>query len=175
MTMVNGAISRPKANLYRLGVGQPLVAGVFNEPFGDQRAGGQQADTPANFCANLLNVQTAFIAANQQRFSASPSPVAATGNNLFTFLAARLSASFTNLGCQAFGLHDPVSVGTDANGVAVAAAFSLVPQTPSTPSQQAQAAPTAQPAPSPQQVIPTDLPAGWTPWTPWGDNGDPGY
>ena len=49
----------------------------------------------------MLNIQTAFIAANQQRFSASPSPVPATGSNLFTFLAARLSASFTNLGCRA--------------------------------------------------------------------------
>jgi len=175
MTMVNGAVSRPKTNLYRLGVGQPLVSGVFHEPFGDQRAGGQQADTPANFCANLLNVQTAFIAANQQRFSASPSPVPATGNNLFTFLAARLSASFTNLGCQAFGLHNTVSVGMDANGVAVAAAFSLVPQAPGQQAGAGQPAPTAQPTPSPQHVIPADLPAGWTPWTPWGDNGDPGY
>ena len=173
MAMVNGAVSRPKTNLYRLGVGQPLVTGVFNEPFGDQRAGGQQADTPANFCANLLNVQTAFIAANQQRFSASPSPVPATGNNLFTFLAARLSASFTNLGCQAFGLHNTVSVGMDANGVAVAAAFSLVPQTPSTPSQQAQAAQPTQSAPA--TPVPGVIPTGWTPWTPWGDNGDPGY
>src|SRR5579863_2535809 len=174
MTMVNGALSRPKTNLYRLGVGQPLVTGVFNEPFGDQRAGGQQADTPANFCANLLNVQTAFIAANQQRFSARPSPVPATGSNLFTFLAARLSASFTNLGCQAFGLHNTVSVGTDGRGVAVAAAFSLVPQTPSQPG--TQTTPTAQPTqaaplPTAQLVIPTALPSQWTPWTPWGDNG----
>src|SRR5579859_5002163 len=130
MTMVNGAISRPKTNLYRLGVGQPLVTGVFNEPFGDQRAGGQQADTPANFCANLLNVQTAFIAANQQRFSASPSPVPATGNNLFTFLAARLSASFTNLSCANFGLRNTVNLRTDADGVAIAATFSLTAQVP---------------------------------------------
>ena len=173
MTMVNGAVSRPKTNLYRLGVGEPLVTGVFHEPFGDQRAGGQQADTPANFCANLLNVQTAFIAANQQRFSASPSPVPATGTNLFTFLAARLSASFTNLDCPAFGLHNTVSVGLDANGAAVAAAFSLVPQTPSTPSQQAQAAQSTQSAPA--TPVPGVIPTGWTPWTPWGDNSDSGY
>ena len=51
----------------------------------------------------MLNTQTAFIAANQARFSASPSPVPATGNNLFTFMAARLSASFTNLGCGISG------------------------------------------------------------------------
>jgi hypothetical protein len=168
MTTINGALSRPKTNLYRLGVGQPLVTGASNEPFGDSRASGQQADTPANFCASLLNVQTAFVAANTDRFSKSPSPVPAAGSNLFTFLAARLSASFTNLGCQAFGLHNTVSVSLNAHGVAVAAAFSLVPQTPDPKqSQGAQAIPST--------IIPTALPTPWLPWTPWGDYGDPGY
>jgi hypothetical protein len=192
MTMVNGAVSAPKTNLYRLGVGQPLVVGGPDQPFGDSRAGGQQADTPANFCASMINLQTAFIVANTERFSARPSPVPATGSNLFTFLAARLSASFTNLGCQGFGLRNPVSVSLDAHGVAVAAAFSLVPQTPSQPqasqpqaSQPQASQPQAsqpqgqgtQPAPTPSTppaaVIP--LPSPWTPWTPWGDYGDPGY
>jgi hypothetical protein len=168
MTMVNGAVSTPKTNLYRLGVGQPLVIGMNHEPFGDIEARGQQADTPANFCANMINLQTAFIAGNQERFSASPAPVPATGSNLFTFLAARLSASFTNLACQAFGLHNPVTVSLNANGVAVAAAFSLVPQTPSAPQGQG-----AQPAPSTPPV--TAIPTPWLPWTPWGDDGDPGY
>ena len=171
MTMVNGEASRPKTNLYRLGVGQPLVEGAENEPFKDSRAGGQQADNPANFCAHMLNIQTAFIAADQTPFSASPSPVPATGNNLFTFMAARLSASFTNLGCQDFGLHNPVSVSLNANGVAVAAAFSLVRQTPSQP------APQTAPASStpPVTVFPTAVPTPWLPWTPWGNYGDPGY
>jgi hypothetical protein len=164
MTTVNGALSAPKTNLYRLGVGQPLVIGGNNEPFGDSRAGGQQADTPANFCANMLNVQTAFIAADRERFSTSPSPVPATGSNLFTFLAARLSASFTNLGCQAFGLHNPVSVSLNADGVAVAATFNLVKQAPSQPGTQ-----TAQATPAPSTIFPTALPTPWLPWTPWGD------
>jgi len=170
MTTVNGALSRPKTNLYRLGVGQPLVIGTNNEPFGDTQARGQQADTPASFCANMLNLQTAFIAANSERFSTSPSPVPAAGRNLFTFLAARLSASFTNLGCQAFGLHDPVSVSLNADGVAVAATFSLVPQAPA-----AQQSPGPQATPAPSAIIPTALPTPWLPWTPWGDYGDPGY
>jgi hypothetical protein len=167
MTMVNGSLSAPKTNLYRLGVGQPLVEGGNDQPFGDSRAGGQQADTPASFCANMLNLQTAFIAANQARFSASPSPVPATGNNLFTFMAARLSASFANLGCNSFGLRNTVTVTQDAQGVAVAAAFSLVPQVPGTPAQ----GPQNTPAPStpPFPVIPA--PSLWTPWTPW----DTGY
>jgi hypothetical protein len=183
MTMVNGSLSRPKTNLYRLGVGQPLVIGGLNQPFGDVRAGGQQADTPANFCANMLNIQTPFISANQSRFSASPSPVPATGNNLFTFMAARLSASFTNLGCAAFGLHNTVSLTQNGQGVAVAAAFGLIPQTPSAPARGApstqstpaaqatpgtQAAPATQATPTRSSPFPSPSPrTQWTPWTPW--------
>jgi hypothetical protein len=148
-------------------VGQPLVVGGLDQPFGDVRAGGQQADTPANFCASMLNIQTAFISANRSRFSASPSPVPATGNNLFTFMAARLSASFTNLGCAAFGLHNTVSLTQDANGVAVAAAFSLIPQAPGAPAQGPQATQATQATPTPSTPFPVPSPSQWTPWTPW--------
>ncbi len=176
MTEVNGAFSIPKTNLYRLGVGQPLVSAGTDEPFGDTEAGGQQASTPANFCAHLLNVQTAFIWADQARFGARPSPDPATGSNLFTFLAARLSASFTNLGCPAFGLRNTVSLGQNANGVAVSATLSLVKQAPNPPSPQA--------APTPSATASPWTP--WTPWTgpgttwgnagnPWGDDGEPNY
>jgi hypothetical protein len=175
MTLVNGSVSRPKTNLYRLGVGQPLVEGADNEPFGDSRVGAQQAaDTPANFCANLLNIQTPFLSENQSRFSASPSPVPATGNNLFTFMAARLSASFTNLGCAAFGLKNTVTLTQNAQGVTTYATFSLVAQAPQN-QQNPQATPTA-PATPVFPAIPTavPLPTGWFPWTPWGDQ-YPGY
>jgi hypothetical protein len=165
MTLVNGSPSRPKTNLYRLGVGQPLVEGGL----GDWRATGPRADTPANFCADILDAQTAFLAANQARFSARPSPVRATGSNLFTFLAARLSASFANLGCASFGLKNTVSLTQDARGVAVAAAFSLVPQAPGGQIQQ-----NTQPAPTPSTPFPS--PSPWTPWTPWDTGwGDAGY
>jgi hypothetical protein len=186
MTMINGSLSRPKTNLYRLGVGQPLVIGGLNQPFGDVRAGGQQADTPANFCANMLNIATPFISANQSRFTASPSPVPATGNNLFTFMAARLSASFTNLGCAAFGLHNTVSLTQNGPGVAVAAAFGLVPQTPGAPAPAAQSTPGSQATPGAQTTPAAQATPGaqatptassprrsprprtrWTPWTPW--------
>jgi hypothetical protein len=75
-------------------------------------------------------------------------------------LAARLSASFANMNCGQFGLHDTVSVTTDGNGVATAATFSLAQQAPGHPSS---------PAPSPSATPWTQ----WTPWTP-GDPGD-GY
>jgi hypothetical protein len=98
-------------------------------------------------------------------FSASPSPVPATGSNLFTFMAARLSASFTNLGCGAFGLKNTVTLTQDTQGVATAATFSLVPQAPNQPG--------TNPSTPPFPVIPT--PSQQTPWTPWTPWTDPGY
>ena len=139
MVLADGQLSVRKTDLYRLGVDQPLVEG------------GQRASAPANFCASMLNIQTPFIAANAGRLAGVASPVPATGNNLFTFLAARLSASFTNLGCANFGLRDTVNLSTDGNGVAVAATFSLTAQVPG-----------AMPASSPP-ASPTAVPAG-TPW-----------
>ncbi|HZR50477.1 MAG TPA: hypothetical protein VFB06_13265 [Streptosporangiaceae bacterium] len=117
MVLVNGKFSARKTGLYRLGVDQSL-------------AGWQRTGAPAGYCASMLDIQTPFIAANARRFAAVASPVPATGNNLFTFLAARLSASFTNLDCGKFGLRNTVNLRTDANGVAVAATFNLTVQEP---------------------------------------------
>jgi hypothetical protein len=158
MTRLGGQLSSAKADLYRIGVGQPVSAT------------GPQADTPANYCANMLNIQTAFLAANQRQFSVNASPVPATGSNLFTYMAARLSASFTNLGCAAFGLRNTVNLRLDDRAMAVAATVSLIRQEPgarSGPGTPGPAAPTQQPAPS----------QPWVPWTPWGqaEPGAPGY
>jgi hypothetical protein len=170
MTVLGGQFSGIKTDLYRIGVGQPLVTV------------GQQADAPANFCASMLNIQTAFIAANQQRFSVKTSPVPAAGTSLFTFMAARLSASFTNLGCAAFGLRNTVNLSVDDQGAAVAATLSLIRQEPGAPAGSGTpgpAAPTPQPAPSlPWGQAPAPAPSQpWTPWTPWGpaEPGVPGY
>ena len=43
-------------------------------------------------------------------------------------MANRLSMSFANLGCQNFGLTDPVTVTLDGNGAAVAATFNTTSQ-----------------------------------------------
>ncbi|HSZ43059.1 MAG TPA: hypothetical protein VK817_24110, partial [Trebonia sp.] len=48
--------------------------------------------------------------------------------NLLTFLANRLNMSFTNLGCQNFGLTNPVTVTLNGAGVAVAATFNTAQQ-----------------------------------------------
>jgi len=171
MTLVNGQLSQWKTDLYRMGVGQPLVIGGTQQPFNQSLDGGQQADTPANFCANMLNIQSAFIAANQARFTATASPVPATGNNLFTFMAARLSASFTNLGCAGFGLRNTVSLGLDGQGVAISATVSLARQAPDTPAPSATPSPNAVPASGdPEWVV---VPPGdsWNPADPWGPGG----
>jgi hypothetical protein len=171
MTLVNGQTSVTKTNLYRIGVDQPLVTGGRNALFSRFRFGGQQADTPANYCANMLNIQTAFIAANADRFANVGSPVPAVGNNLFTFLAARLSTSFANLNCANFGLKNTVNLTTDGNGVATAATFNLAKQVPGAASSSASPTPSA--SPSPTQSGPGFLTQGATPQQQQGDQNPP--
>jgi hypothetical protein len=113
MTLINGAQSVFKTNVFRLGVGQPMVG---------RR---QRADTPANYCKNMMQVGMARASGAEKQFSAFTTPVPDEGNNLFTFLAARLAASWDNLGCGALlNAPDPVSLTLDENGVATAATFS---------------------------------------------------
>ena len=113
MTEVNGQQSTMKTDVYRLGVDQLPVTGT------------QTADTPANYCKDMIQIGDPRTALDEKTFSAFASPVPATGNNLFTFLAARLSASWGNLGCGALlNAPDPVNVTVDGNGVATAATFS---------------------------------------------------
>ena len=81
------------------------------------------------YCQNMVNIQTPFLAANQTLLATGMTPVPAIGDNLLTFMANRLSMSFTNLNCQNFGLTDPVTVTLDGNGAAVAATFNTTVQT----------------------------------------------
>lgn len=112
-----GNTDQAKTNLYRSEVGQPPVSAA-NDKF----------DSPANYCQNMVNIQTPFLQANQALLATGPTPVPGVGSNLFTFLANRLSMSFTNLGCQKFGLTNPVTVTLDGNGAAVAATFNTAVQ-----------------------------------------------
>jgi hypothetical protein len=116
MTLIDNAFSVQKTDLYRAEVGQPLVS-----PF-------TAASSPANFCQNMVNIQTPFLAGNQALLATGTSPVPGVGNNLLTFMANRLNMSFTNLNCQNFGLTNPVTVTVDGNGVATAATFNTTPQ-----------------------------------------------
>jgi hypothetical protein len=117
MVLVNNAFSVAKTNLYRSNVGQPPVS-----------AANDVADSPANYCQNMVNVQTPFLQNNQALLATGATPVPGTGNNLLTFMANRLSMSFTNLNCQNFGLTDPVTVTLDGNGAATAATFNVTQQ-----------------------------------------------
>ena len=118
MVLVNNAFSATKTNLYRSNVGQPPISNANNA-----------ADSPQNYCQNMVNVQTPFLANNQTLLAGGATPVPGTGNNLLTFMANRLSMSFTNLNCQNFGLKDPVTVTLDGNGAAIAAQFNTTQQT----------------------------------------------
>ena len=113
MTQVNGHNNVTKTNLYRAGVDQPVVGQA------------QTPDTPRNYCQDMMRIGMARVALDEKQFSNFASPVPDTGSNLFTFLAARLSASFGNLGCGALlNAPNPVKLTLDGNGVATAASFS---------------------------------------------------
>jgi hypothetical protein len=120
MTLRGAAQSTTKTNLYRQGVGQAPVSAA------------QTDDTPAMYCANMLNAATRFINGQRVNLISKASPSPAAGNNLFTFMAARLSMSFTNLGCAGFGLKNTVGL-TLRNNVAVGAALNVMTQTPASP------------------------------------------
>jgi len=141
----NGQFDPAKTNMYRAEVGQPPVSFLNN-----------QTSSPAMFCQNMVNIQTPFIAANQTLLATGQSPVPGVGNNLFTFLANRLSMSFTNLNCQNFGLTDPVTVTLDGNGAATAATFNTAVQrvtnTTGTATSPASASASAAPSTAPGRV-----------------------
>ncbi len=120
MTLVGTAFSAAKTNLYRVEVGQ--------SPIGTDTA----SDTSQAYCTNLVNSQPAFLMNEQTALQNFASLVPAVGNNLFTFEAARLSASFGLLNCQNFGLTNPVNLTLDGNGVAIAATLNTAQQTATT-------------------------------------------
>jgi hypothetical protein len=115
MTLVNNQYSRAKTNAFRIGVDQPLLGAGRD----------QNASTPANYCKHMMQVGMARIAADEKQFSSFATPDDGTGTNLFTFMAARLSGSFDNLGCgKLLNAPNPVHLTLDGNGVATAASFS---------------------------------------------------
>jgi hypothetical protein len=114
----NDQFDAAKTDLYREEVGQAPINFQNN-----------QTSSPAMYCQNIVNIQTPFLAANQTLLATGQPPVPGVGDNLFTFMANRLSMSFTNLNCQNFGLTNPVTVTLDSQGVAVAATFNTTMQT----------------------------------------------
>ena len=113
-----GGFDAAKTNLYRREVGQAPI-----------NAANKLTSSPVNYCQNIVDIQTPFLAANQTLLATTQAPVPGVGDNLLTFLANRLNMSFTNLNCQNFGLTNPVTVTLDGSGAAIAATFNTTPQT----------------------------------------------
>lgn len=120
MVLVNNQRDMNKLNAYRAGVDQP------------QTQNSQQANTRA-YCLNLMNTAPSRLALDMQFTSQAASLDAAAANNLFNFLGQRFAATWTNLTCQALtGKTSPITVKTDANGVAIMTLINGVAMTPAT-------------------------------------------
>src|SRR6266550_4145540 len=115
--LVGGQFSLGKTNTYRMETDQPLLPRNTNL---DRNAG--------QYCQDMVNITTPRLKLDAPMETETASPVPDLGNNLATFLAARLSGSFDNLNCKNYGLTDPVTLTTDDNGVATAATFDTTPQ-----------------------------------------------
>jgi hypothetical protein len=118
MVLVNNQFSPAKTNLYRSSVGQPALSRANNA-----------VDSPAKFCQNMVNIQSVFLNDNEAALTPGSSPVPAVGDNLFTFMANRLSMSFDNLSCGSYGLKNPVTVTLDGSGAATGATLDTTQQT----------------------------------------------
>ncbi len=117
MTLVNGAYSIAKTNVYRSLVDQPLLP-----------ANTDATQVAMAYCQNMSNIAPARNQLDATREAGTGSPVPAVGNDLATFMGNRLAMSFANLGCANFGLADPVNVTVDANQVATAVSYNLAQQ-----------------------------------------------
>ncbi len=114
----NDQFDAAKTDLYREQIGQAPIDAQNN-----------QTSSPAMYCQNIVNIQTPFLAANQNLIATGQPPVAGVGDNLLTFMANRLSMSFVDLACANFGLTNPITVTLNGQGVAVAASFNTTQQT----------------------------------------------
>jgi hypothetical protein len=113
----DGTFDAARTDQYRAELGQPPVSD-----------GSDKTSGPEMYCQNLVDIQTPFLAANQKLLATGQSPVTALGHNLLTFMASELNTSFRNLGCQHFGLTDPVTVVRNHAGLATAATFNTARQ-----------------------------------------------
>lgn len=112
MVLVNNAVNGTKTDHYRAMVGQPGISSKTDA-----------ADSPTNYCRNMMNIQTRFLSNHEALLASAPSPVPAVGNNLLSFMANRLIMSYVNLSCQKFGVNNPVKVTFNNQGVATSATF----------------------------------------------------
>jgi hypothetical protein len=115
--LVAGQMSIGKTNTFRMLTDEPPLSRFTDK---DQNA--------ATYCQNMVNLQPSRLQRDAAAEAGFTSPVPATGNDLATFMGARLSGSFDNLNCQNYGLNNPVTVTTDGNGVATAVTYTTTQQ-----------------------------------------------
>ncbi|MEY9878304.1 hypothetical protein ABH931_007831 [Streptacidiphilus sp. MAP12-33] len=144
----NGAQSRTKTNLYRVGVDQaPVGAGK----------GTDQGDGPT-YCARLASGGAARLTADGALFTAAVSPT--TGQNLADFLSQRLAASLQNLGCPQQQSATPAGPGSPSPSPSPSASASAS-ATGTGPAAPASGAPTATGTGAPASEAPaSDTPTG---------------
>ena len=109
MVLVNGQRNLNKLNAYRVGVDQPTV----NDP--------AQSSTQM-FCSFLRMIAPPRLSLDAALTIGQPSPDAVAANSLLTFLEQRFVATYGANGLNCLGLlhlADPITVQTDANGVAI--------------------------------------------------------
>jgi hypothetical protein len=137
MTQVDGRTSVTKTDLYRAGVNMPAM--------------NARTDTGLAYCRNIAAVAPARLQLDRPftEAAASPDPAAA---NLFEFLTQRLTATWTNLGCQNLTHQGPPTVGAAAvttTATTTTAATTDGTRTVAAPSAEpATSAPTSSPTPS---------------------------
>lgn len=113
MVLNNSQPDLNKVNAYRRGVDQPPAESLA-------------AASTTTYCQHLLAVGPARIQLDMPLTQGRPSADPAAANSLFTFLAQRFIASYGPNGLNCVGLlntPDPITVTTDANGVAISATF----------------------------------------------------
>lgn len=110
--LVGGHFSVGKTNAYRALTDQPLLSSSVNK-----------AQNAATYCQDMVNIAPARLQLDNGKELGFRSPVPTLGDNLATFMGARLSASFMNLSCQAYGLRDPVRLKLNHGGVAIAVRY----------------------------------------------------
>jgi hypothetical protein len=145
MTEVDSKSSTGKTDLYRAGVGQPPL--------------NPATDTAQAYCANIASVGSTRTEQDRNLTRRGKSPDPGAANNLFTFLAQRLSGAFDALNCGTLlKMKNPVTVVTDKQGVAIDARFGNVAPPPAPPSRSAEpthSKPPTQPGPPTHSTPPS--------------------
>lgn len=120
--LLQGHFSIGKTDTYRMLTDQPLLSSATDP-----------TEDAATYCLEMVNIAPSRLQMDAPMEAVFPSPVPALGNNLATFLGARLSASFMNLNCRAYGLVNPVQLTLNHAMVATAATYNTTQQSADAP------------------------------------------